>query len=51
MAIPDWMLPCKYSKDGKCTACKIIRISCDGKQWVNCEQYRITKEKKDGHTD
>ena len=44
---------CKYSKNGICTACNILSISCDGEKWVNCEQRIITerKEKEDGHTD
>lgn len=45
-ALPDWMKPCVYSKDGRCSACKILSVSCDGEKWVNCEQYKITKERE-----
>lgn len=44
--LPDWMKPCVYSKDGRCSACKILSISCNGEKWVNCEQYKITKERE-----
>ena len=39
---------CPYSVNGKCIACKILKINCDGERYVNCEQYRIAKEAENG---
>lgn len=33
---------CPYSKDGKCSACRVLRINCDGAKYWLCEQYIIT---------
>lgn len=48
-----WLPPfgfCKYMRNGICTACDILRVKCDGENWVNCEQRIIKdrKEKEDG---
>lgn len=46
-----WIPPfgfCKYMSNGICTACKILRVPCDGENWVNCEQKKITDEKEKG---
>lgn len=32
---------CPFSKDGKCTACNVLSIECDGRKYVFCEQFRI----------
>ena len=37
---------CPYSKDGRCMACNVMRIHCDGFWFVNCEQFLITKGKE-----
>ena len=40
---------CEYSKDGRCAACKILKISCNGEGFWMCEQRRITKENEQQH--
>ena len=44
---------CPFSKDGRCTACNVLSIECDGRNYVFCEQFRIVtsvsiKEEQDG---
>ena len=33
---------CPYCKNGVCTACKVLSISCDGRFYIYCEQYKIS---------
>ena len=49
---------CPYSVNNKCVACKVLKVTCDGKRYINCEQYLITTKKKsagsslyEGYTD
>ena len=37
---------CPYSVNNKCVACKVLKITCDGERYINCEQYLITTKKK-----
>lgn len=32
---------CPFSKDGRCTACNVLSIECDGRNYVFCEQFHI----------
>lgn len=33
---------CPYSKNKTCSACKVLKIACDGTKYINCEQYLET---------
>ncbi len=33
---------CPYSKNEICSACKVLKIICDGTKFINCEQYLET---------
>lgn len=37
---------CPYSNNGKCSACNILKIACDGDRFINCEQYLIVSMKE-----
>ena len=37
---------CPYRIDGKCTACRILKINCEGKTYWCCEQYLAVSGKK-----
>lgn len=38
---------CPYSKGDRCEACEVLKIFCDGENFVNCEQYLITRKKEE----
>ena len=43
---------CPFSKSGRCTACNVLSIECDGRNYVFCEQFRIvTSVKEQGAQD
>lgn len=42
----EWEKRCPYSVDGRCTACRILRINCEGKKYWRCEQYLAVSGKK-----
>ena len=44
------MEKCPYSQDGKCKACRILRINCEGKNFNQCAQYLIVTGKETPET-
>ena len=53
-----WDIDCKcyFSKHDRCTACNMLSIECDGRDYIFCEQFRIAtsasiKEKQDDGED
>lgn len=42
----EWLKKCPYSKDGKCTACNVLKITCDGDRFIQCQQYLNTSAKE-----
>lgn len=38
---------CPYSRGGRCEACEVLKIFCDGENFVNCEQYLIARKKEE----
>jgi len=38
---------CPFSKDDRCTACKVLSIKCDGRKYVNCAQFLIVTSVKE----
>ena len=41
-----WLQKCPYSKDGKCTACNVLKVTCDGDRFIRCQQYLETSAKE-----
>lgn len=44
------MEKCPYSQDGKCKACRILRINCEGEKFNLCAQYLIVTGKETPET-
>lgn len=42
---------CPFSKCGRCTACKVLSINCDGQKYISCEQFRIVTSVKEQEQD
>ena len=38
---------CEYSVNGKCKACNILSIACDGERYWLCAQRDLVKSKKE----
>jgi len=38
---------CPFSKNGGCSACRVLNIGCDGERYHNCEQYLVKSGKKE----
>lgn len=38
---------CPFSKCSRCTACNVLSIECDGRNYVFCEQFRIVTSVKE----
>lgn len=34
---------CPYSINGKCKACHVLSITCEGDKYIHCAQYQIEK--------
>ena len=39
---------CPYCKNGRCSACKVLSIECDGRMYFACQQYQdVSAERND----